>query len=224
MIHSGSVSCTKVAPAGPAGPQGATGPALTGVLQGFISHYDPSGAMITTDLAGVIVSIDETAQAATTDVNGFYSFTGLTTGVYNLSIKPITTTFNSVSATYGPTKIQSIAFTGGGNTYRNTSISLVPTGSVSSMVTNASAGSIQISGVVSPVTSYNQEVTIYVGAPSSTTVDSSTTDFISYYTTSVAANTSSYSISIPVSDFYNLGYPSGGVANAYFAAYLIAKT
>ena len=119
------LSCNKTGPLGPVGPQGDEGPSLSGNLKGYINHYDVSGAKITTDLAGASISVDGTARIATTDANGLYNLIGLTTGVYSLSVQPISVTYGSVSASYGAIKIPNLQFVGGNDTYYNIDLSTI---------------------------------------------------------------------------------------------------
>ena len=91
------VGCKKQAgPEGPQGNQGPSGPVLTGNLRGYINHFDLNGSKIQTNLSGDTVKIDGTNTIAVTDGNGLFSFNGLSTGNYNLTVsKP----------GYGTTKI-----------------------------------------------------------------------------------------------------------------------
>lgn len=214
------LSCNKTGPVGPLGPQGDEGPSLSGNLRGYVNHYDVSGAKITTDLAGTVISIDGTARTATTDANGLYSLLGLTTGVYNLSIQPISVTYGSVSASYGSVKVQSLQFIGGNDTYYDINLSIVPTGVVSTSIATITTPNITIAGTVSPATSFAQSVIVYVGAPSST-VDVTSTNYMNYYTGSVAANGTTYAVTIPITELQYLGYQTGDTIN--FATYLIGN-
>ncbi len=209
------VSCKKpdAGPEGPAGAQGPGGPVLSGNLKGFISHYDLSGAKMTTNLAGDTVSIDGGGQISATDASGMFSFAGLTTGVYNLTVK---------RAGYGSTKIQSAQFTGGGDTYRNANISKTPVTNVTTFMaydtTINTINYIRLRGSL-PTALYAQSVIVYVGIPGIATVNSSSANQISYYTLNIGANSGSFSKNIPTADFYDLGYVATN--SAYFAAYTI---
>jgi len=208
-------SCKKpdAGPQGDPGPTGPGGPVLTGNLKGFISHFDLSGTKITTNLASDTVSIDGGTQVAYTDANGEFAFSGLTTGVYNLTVK---------RGGYGTTKIQSVQFTGGGDTYRNTNISKIPTTNVTSLMAYDTVISainyIRLRGMV-PATPYIQSVIVYVGNPGNVTVNSASANQSNFYVINVAVNGTTFNKNVPTADFYDLGYAS--LNTAYFAAYTI---
>mgnify|MGYP006318085157 CR=1 FL=1 len=213
-------SCNKTGPLGPTGPQGIAGPTLSGNLKGFINHYDLSGSRITTDLAGCVISVDLTTQTATTDATGLYTLSGFSTGVYNLSVQPISVTYGSISASYGPVKIQNLQFIGNGDKYHNVNLSMVPTNNIISSTASVVGGSaVNIAGSI-PIATYPQRVIVYVGAPGSTTVDATAPEFVSFYmATAVSAGGNGYTVSIPITDLQNLGYQSG--STPYFATYLM---
>lgn len=79
-------SCTKDAPQGPPGPPGDTGvyAPLKGDIRGKVIVYDSTGTALT-DHSGVIVTIDSTGLADTTDASGAYSFSQVPAGRYNFS-------------------------------------------------------------------------------------------------------------------------------------------
>lgn len=214
----GLASCKKgdTGPAGAQGPQGATGPALTGNLKGFITHFDVSGSKITTNLAGDTVSIDGGSQVSVTDASGMYSFSGLSTGVYNLTVK---------RAGYGMTKIQDAQFTGGGDTYRNAALSKLPVNNLITLTAVdtvlAGVNLIRLRGTI-PTSTLAQSIIVFAGLPGNSTVNSSTGNEANSYVFSVTAGTvttTSFRKDIPTSDFYDLGYVSGNTV--YFAGYTI---
>ncbi|MGZ3901914.1 MAG: hypothetical protein ACXVDC_16425, partial [Bacteroidia bacterium] len=211
------ISCKKpeTGPEGPQGPQGATGPALTGSLKGYINHFDISGAKVTTDLASDSVYLDGTGKATVTDVNGFYTFSGISTGVYNMTVK-------KSGSNYGYTKIQNIEFAGNGDTYRNGSMSAIPSNSVSSITANdttiSSVNYIRIKGTV-PSSTKGQSIVVFFNAPGSTTVNASV--YSTFYIVNIPANTTVYSKNIATSDLYDLGFTSGNTA--YLAVYMIGS-
>lgn len=207
-------SCKKQAgPEGATGAQGPQGPVLTGNLKGFVSHYDVSGAKMATSLAGDSVLIDGTSQVAVTDAYGLYTFPGLTTGVYNLTVK---------RAGFGLNKVQSLQFTGGGDTYRNVNISKIPATNPTTFVaydtTINAINYIRFKGTL-PSVSNLQTVIVYTGIPGLTTVDASIANQISANIINSNANGISFAKNIPTSELYDLGYVSGNTA--YFAAYII---
>ncbi len=207
-------SCKKEpGPEGAAGAQGPSGPVLTGNLKGYINHYDLSGAKIATGLAGDSVSIDGTTNVSVTDAAGMFTFNGLTTGVYNLTV---------VRSGYGTTKLQSVQFTGGGDTYRNGNISKIPTTNVSFFTaydtTINSINYVRLRGTV-PTATFVQTVMIFVGNPGSTICNSASANQISNYSVNIGANATNFFRNIPTSELYSLGYVSGNTA--YFAIYSV---
>lgn len=198
---------------GPAGANGAAGPAgpnLKGTLEGHITLADQYGTSVFTGLNNISVSIDNTGLTATTDNAGMYSFGNLNTNDYSLTINKDTT--------YGMTKAQGIQFVGGGILNRDAKLSQIPTFSLGSAVavdTATAAGNyIKIRGSVTADTKARKAV-VFVGASAS--VSSNTTNYISFYSVNIAANATTFSLSISTNDFYGMGMSSG--ATAYFAVY-----
>ena len=207
-------SCKKEAgPTGATGAQGSAGPVLTGNLKGFINHYDVSGTKLANGLAGDSVSIDGTSNVAVTDAAGSYSFAGLSTGVYNITV---------TRTGYGATKIQSLQFTGGGDSYRNANISKIPTTNVSTLLVYDTiintVNHVRVRGSL-PSSTDDQSVIVYIGVPGNTTVNSSIANQISTYVININAGITKYSKNIPTSELYDLGYTSGNTV--YVAAYTI---
>jgi len=210
-------SCKKEA--GPAGATGATGsqgpagPSLTGNLKGYINHFDVSGTKITTNLAGDTISIDGTTNKTVTDAAGSYTFSNLSTGMYNLTI---------TRSGYGTTKIQSLQFTGGGDLYRNASISKIPSNNVSTFMAYDTIintqNYVRVRGTL-PTSPDDQSVIIFVGNPGNSTVNSGVANETSTYVVNVAAGITKFSRNIPTYELYDLGYASGNTV--YFAAYTI---
>lgn len=215
-IAIGIASCKKQAGQdGPQGSQGPSGPTLTGNLKGFINHYDFSGSKITTNLLGDSVSIDGTSQVSITDAAGGFSFSNLVTGVYNLTIK---------RTGYGFSKMQSVQFTGGGDTYRNGNISKLPGTNLTtfSAIDTVSFGVnvVRLRGTV-PALATTQNLIMYVSLPGNSVVNSTSTNQSNFYVVAINAGTGSLSFKkdIPTTDLYDLGFASGNTI--YFAAYTL---
>lgn len=192
-------------------------------LKGHIKHFDSSGNLIWADLAGTVVSVDGTSLSSTTDSNGLFSFSGLSIGVYNLSVGSKVTT----SGTYGPTKIQNIAFTGGGDIYPQNfydgSVGLIPTSNPSSIAISATASTVQLTGTTS--SAIDGAVIIYVGRPGSTTVSPAPADHRSIIS-GTANTTTTFVATITIAKLYQMGYSSGstvylaaGLANTSYPGY-----
>ncbi|PWV48155.1 carboxypeptidase-like regulatory domain-containing protein [Chitinophaga sp. S165] len=79
-------SCTKEGDPGPPGPPGDTGVylSLKGNITGKVIVYDTLGRALA-DHSGVVVIIDSTGLADTTDASGAYSFSDVPAGRYNFS-------------------------------------------------------------------------------------------------------------------------------------------
>jgi len=205
-------SCKKP-DAGPEGPQGAPGaqgnpgPALSGSLKGYVNHYDIAGSKVTTDLSGDSVYVDGTTFAGVTDANGMFSFSGLSTGVYDLTVK-------KSGGIYGSTKVQNIEFAGNGDTYRNASLSAIPTNSISTFMaydtTINSVNYIRVRGALQSSTRA-QSLIMFVSSPGASSVTPQS--YSSYYVVNVAANATSYAKNVPTTDFYDLGFTSGSTTH-----------
>jgi hypothetical protein len=191
---------------GPQGTQGPAGPALSGTLKGYVNHYDIAGSKVTTDLSGDSVFIDGTTHWAVTDVNGMFSFSGLSTGVYDLTVM-------KGGGTYGRTKVQNIEFAGNGDTYRNASLSAIPTNSISTFMaydtTINSVNYIRVRGTLQSSTRA-QSLIMFVSTPGVGSVNPQS--YSSYYVVNVAANATTYAKNIPTTDYYDLGFTSGNTA------------
>ena len=212
-------SCSKTGSPGPAGTngvQGNPGPVLTGNLKGYISQYDLSGAKILTNLAGDTVKMDGTSSFAITDANGLYTFSNINTGSYNLTVtKP----------GFGLNKIQSIPFTGGSvDEYRSVGISKTPTINVNNFTASdtivGGSNSIKLRVYVTSAL-YAQTAVIFVGNPGASSVTATSGSNSTYYTINVNPNATSATKIIATTDLYDAGYTAGGVATAFFAAYLV---
>jgi hypothetical protein len=199
-----AISCKKQTGAdGAQGPQGAQGPILSGNLKGFVSHYDLNGAKILSGLSGDTLTIDGTTLMATTDATGAYTFNNLTTGSYNVTVK---------HTSFGSTKMQSIQFAGGGDTYRNALISKIPSTSIISLNTIATTTTginyIVTTGTITAAP-YQQTVLLFFGNPNSNTPSSVTSNYSISYSVNVAANATTFSKTIPTLDFYDANFVSG---------------
>lgn len=223
-----ATSCTKTGatgPAGASGPTGGTGPNLTGNLQGIVFLYAADGTkqLGTTLMAGDSITLtnnsDGTTLKTTTDANGAYTFTNVTTGTYSLTVsKPL----------YGTVWSQGVQFAGGGNASRNYALSQIPTTTVStatavdtSLVNGVGATAenyVTIRGYV-PVSAGGTTVIVFVSVPANTSVNSTPGNFSTNYTVTVAPGVSKFRINIPTNSLYDLGFVSGNTV--YFAAYIV---
>ena len=204
LVLLGATSCKKQTGAdGAQGPQGAQGPVLSGNLKGFVSHYDLNGAKILSGLSGDTLTIDGTTLVTNTDASGAYTFNNITTGSYNITVK---------HTGFGSTKMQSIQFAGGGDTYRNALISKIPNANVVALniatTTSTSINYIVTTGTITAAP-YQQTVLLFFGNPNSNTPSSFTSAYSNSYSVNVPSNSTTFSKTIPTLDFYDANYVSG---------------
>ena len=224
-----ATSCKK-GDTGPAGATGPAGPSLTGNTQGVVSLYDVGGAkqLSATLQAGdsLILTNSTTSQVwkTTTSSTGAFSFANLSSGTYNVAVsKP----------GYGKVLAQGVQILGGGTTDRNFALSVIPTTNVVSAValdtTMANGGAastpenyVKVRGYV-PVSSSATTVMIFVSIPGMSSTSSAVGNWSVNYTVNVLPGVSKFSVNIPTSSLYDLGFPSGGTATAFFAAYIVGN-
>jgi hypothetical protein len=207
-------SCEKTGPTGPAGPL------LTGTLDGFISHYTPSGSKMTTFLGGDTISIDSTSLWTVSNGAGYYSFTGIKTGIYSLTVRHLG---------YGLLHIYNTQFIGGGSVYHNASLSQIPVDNISifsvmdtTMTAYGTSGNYIRGKFTVPVEPYSQSVIVFVGIPGDTTVNSLPANEISSYVITFSPYQTDQTKNIPMPDFYAIGYNTTNPV--YFAAYIIGAS
>jgi len=213
-------SCEKTGPEGPSGTNGTNGPAgplLTGTLEGYVTHYDVSGSKMTSNLGGDTVTIDSLNITSITNTAGLYTFTGLKTGIYNVTI---------IHSGFGILQIPSMSFLGGGIIFHNASLSLIPVTNLTAFSASDSTSKtnvkyIYIKGTL-PLVNYNQSVIVYVSNPGSTLVNSLPVNESSSYVITINPGVGTFSKLIQMQDFYDLQYNPG--VTVYFAAYIIGAS
>jgi len=223
-----AVSCTKTGPTGPSGATGPAGPSLTGSTQGVVSLYDVSGAKqlsATLEAGDSLILTNSSTNAVwktVTNSTGAFAFNNLNTGTYNLTVsKP----------SYGKVMSQGIQILGGGSTDRNFSLSLIPTTTITAAVANdttyinggvgtptVAVNYVKTRGYV-PVSTSVTTVMVFVSMPGVSSTSSTVGNWSFNYTTTVAAGSNKFTISIPTSSLYDLGFVSGNTV--YFAAYIV---
>jgi hypothetical protein len=199
-------SCKKEGLQGPQGVQGETGPLLTGNLKGHISCSDQYGNTVLINLAGMKDSLNGTSKVALTDSTGFYTFAGLTTGNYSFTI---------TASGYGMTKVQNFQFVGGGDTYHDVKISQIPDFNVLTCTDSIAGTNVIVKGTLPADPKVRTVVVFVAGVSNVSSLPQYYLDYFSKNTTLV--NPNNFAISIPQSDFINLGIASG--STAYFAVY-----
>ena len=191
------------------GPQGNPGPSLTGSLIGHIWLYDQYGTRVYTNLNKANISIEGKTSISIADSTGKYAFTGLTTGIYNIS---------ATDSLYGSDKAPLFQFVGGGLANKDFKLSQIPTFSLASCtaidtVSNA-ISYVKVRGTVAPDTRARMFV---VFVSSSATVTSNPAYYAIYYSKQIAANATNFNILIPATDLYAAGI--NAASTVYFAAY-----
>ncbi|HXD91582.1 MAG TPA: carboxypeptidase-like regulatory domain-containing protein [Bacteroidia bacterium] len=223
-----AASCSKTGTTGPAGATGPAGPSLTGNTQGVVSLYDVGGSkqLSATLQAGDSLIITNSSTNAVmktvTSSTGAFAFNNLNTGTYNITVsKP----------GYGKVMSQGVQILGGGSTDRNFALSVIPTTTITAAVANdttyigGGAGTptvavnyVKTRGYV-PVSTSETTVMVFVSMPGVSSTNSTVGNWSANYTATVAPGSTKFSISIPTSSLYDLGFVSGNTV--YFAAYII---
>ncbi|MFI5148930.1 MAG: carboxypeptidase-like regulatory domain-containing protein [Bacteroidia bacterium] len=204
-------SCTKNGPAGPAGSPGAPGPSMTGNLKGHIYQYDQYGAVILPGLAGIHDSLNP-SHIAITDSNGYYAFSGLSTGTYNFVVS---------KTGYGNNMVQGLQLVGGGDIYRDIKIAQIPNFNIASVTVtnNTTTGNIDFVGNVTADTRGRSAI-LYLGKTGGVTAAPAT--FANSYTANIRSAATTFTVSINPNDIHDLGIPTG--SSVYCAFYGAATT
>ncbi len=194
-------SCTKTGPAGPQGNTGATGPNLSGTLQGYVQLYDQYGYRIYTPQDSSLLQVG--TNSIRTDLNGKYSLT-LTTGTYDINIT------SRPGGNYGASKIQGLQFTGGGTLDRDAALSQVPTFSVISVTAKDTAFPaanpvhyIKITGTVNSTDTKPRTVGVFFNTTAN--VSSVPANYLYAYDPTnpvVAANSTTFSFNVKSQNIY----------------------
>jgi hypothetical protein len=195
---------------GDTGPAGAAGPALTGNITGFVNLFDQYGGHILLDNDSSLVSLDGTSTLSYTDSLGRYLFSGLQTGIYNLTCS---------HAGFGTTKVNSLQFTGGGDLYRDIRLSAIPSFQVDSISIASAPGMLTLTGHLAADVQ-QRSVLIFAGSASNTSADPAT--YLTFYSRNVMPNQGTFNIQVPTTDLNALGLTTG--EQVYFAAYAATTT
>ena len=227
-----AVSCKK-GDTGPAGSTGATGPNLSGNIQGFITLYDAAGTKILSNLSGDSITLVNNSNNAVlktvTDNTGKYIFPTISTGNYNLTVS---------RPGFGTLLSQDMQFTGGGTDFKDAALSQIPTFSVTAFTAKDSTTAptiiknttdtivksekyIALSGTVT-ATPGGSEVIVYVSNPGGISASNSLSNFSTVYTVAIKPGAVTFSILIPSANLYDLGFTSGNTI--YFEAYVIGAS
>ncbi len=223
-----ATSCKK-GDTGPAGVAGPAGPSLTGNTQGVVTLYDVGGSkqLSSTLQAGDSLILTNNSSGAVmktvTSATGGFAFNNLSTGTYNVVVsKP----------GYGKVISQGVQILGGGTTDRNFALSVIPNTNVISAAAsdtalvngtgNTAENYVRIRGYV-PVSSSETTVIVFVSIPGTNSTSSAVGNWSANYTATILPGATKFTISIPTSSLYDLGFPGGSPTTnfAYFAAYIV---
>jgi len=194
---------------GQMGPVGPSGPLLQGNIIGYARLANENPTITITDFRGILVTIDGTADSATTDSTGKWEIDNVKTGTWNF-------TFSKNG--YGTNKVVRYEFVGGGNAYVNSvTLGQLPTFDVSTIGTATSGTTETVSGqITNTVPNYDRYVYIFWGKTSQ--VSSNPANYFGLWYADVAANTNTYSIPFNIPALASsYGLTSGDTV--YVAAY-----
>jgi len=206
-------SCTKTGPQGPTGANGPTGPAgpvLTNTVTGYVFLYDAYGDPVDTGYSKAYALVYNTTTATVVDT-AYASISGIYTGTVQ------TGTYNLVGECpgYGVNKTdQNVVFTGGTRTY-DLKFAAIPKLYAATGYDSIGANNVFVKGTVSAANSRVTTLLVYVGTTS--LVSASLPSSYSFVVSStIAANATKYSVTIPLSTLDN--YFAAGTT-AYVAVY-----
>jgi hypothetical protein len=213
-------SCSKQGPAGATGAQGATGatgaqgpsgPVLTGTITGYVILHDEYGDNVQTGLNSVFVHLYNAASNAEVDSvyansSGQYTIPNVQTGIYSMI-----TTYSG----YGEAVHQNEEFNGGTLTVDNR-LSQIPLFNVTTAMDSIRKknNTVYIFGTITANTRFRTFI-VFAGMTNSASSSPSTYSFITVG--NVPADSTNYTVTIPVPTFYGHGFMSG--TQAYFAVY-----
>jgi hypothetical protein len=208
------VACTKTGDTGPAGTTGATGPAgpsYTGAMVGHVVLFDQYGSKITTNLAGIQISLSN-ALNTVTDANGYYVFANIPTGMYTVGAHD-----TSTATVFGDFKFENVTFI---KDTLNRDLKLSATANFAPLTFTAIQKATNDSLVMTFAPDTRpRNVIVFVN--SNATVNNSPANYLQAYTKAIPASTgtanTTVTIVVPAGDLYDLGITSG--TTAYYAAY-----
>ena len=195
-------------PEGPQGSDGPIGPNLIGEITGFVKLLNEDGTPVN-DNSGVNVTVEGTQISATTDLNGKYLLSNLSTGIYNIYLW---------KTGYCSYKYVGKEFTGGGQAYYGIiDLIALPSFSVTNfaILSSPSPDEIRIVGRISNTDQHWREVRLFFY--NTDLVSSDPSHYLHTTTTSISPNEYGFDINYSINPLYQIGF-SGGDA-CYIAAY-----
>jgi hypothetical protein len=199
-------SCT-----GKQGNQGTPGPSYTGAISGHIMLYDQYGTKLSTGLAGIQVTRNNPSTTVTTDANGYYLFTGVTTGDYTILVHdPNTTPY-----TFGDNEAVDFQYLADTLT-RDVKLSAMAAFAPATLTAYLTATT-QNDSLVFTITPDTRVRDIVVFVNSTSAVSSQVGSYLLSYVKAVPANATTFNLLVPANDLHDQGINTG--STAYFAAY-----
>jgi hypothetical protein len=193
------------------GDKGDPGPSFSGAISGHVMLYDQYGTKVNTDLSGIQVTLSNSSTVVTTDVNGYYIFTGVSTRDYTIMVHDP----NTSPYAYGDNvavNFQYLADT----LIKDIKLSAIPSFSPSAMTATLSSVTGNDSLVFS-ITPDSRVRDIIVFVNNTSTVNNLPANYLLTYVKAVPANASVVSLLVPANDLHDQGINTG--STAYFAAY-----
>ncbi len=197
-------SCSK-------GKQGNPGPSFTGAISGHVMLYDQYGTKVNTGLSGIQVTLSNPTTTVTTDANGYYLFTGVTTRDYTILVHdPNTTPY-----TYGDNEAVNFQYLAD-TLIKDIKLSAIPSFSPATMtaVMSATTPNDSLVFTIAPDTRA-RDIIVFVN--NNSTVNNQPANYLLAYVKAVPANATTVSLLVPANDLHDQGINSGNTA--YYAAY-----
>jgi len=194
------------------GSQGNPGPSFAGAISGHIMLYDQYGTKVNTGLSGIQVTLSGSpATTATTDVNGYYLFTGVTTRDYTIMVQnPNTTPY-----TYGNNEAVDFQYLAD-TLIKDIKLSAVASFSPATMAAYLTTVT-QNDSLVFTITPDTRVRDIIVFVNNNATVNNQPANYLLTYVKAVPANATTVTLLVPANDLHDQGINSG--STAYYAAY-----
>jgi len=194
---------------GAAGATGPAGPAYTGVINGHVFLYDEYGTRIDTGLSGIQVTINNSSKdtMVMTDANGAYAFSNIVTGNYSI-------TAHVPNNQYGDVKVPNFQYI---NDTLNRDVKMSVIAAFSPLSLTAMLAASGNDSVTLTFASDSKQRSYIVFVNSSSSVNGTPANYLSYYVKNIPANQTKATLLVPASDLRDIGINSGAIV--YFAAY-----
>ena len=208
-------SCTKTGAKGPAGSNGATGPSLSGTLDGYVDLFDQYGDLMS-PANGVQITIPGKTGTDTTINSGIFQIPNLTTGTYEVDL---------AKTGYGSIKVNSLNFVGGGTQYVAAHIQLTqpPNFTLSGFTVGTSTVALNpgVTFTVTPSSSNTKGRKVIIFFGNASTVSNVPGNYLGYQIVNIPATATAIITTIGASaTLYGAGAVTG--STIYLVAYPIS--